>query len=122
MTAKAWADQLPKGYDVLDKETKDGRVANYKELLNLKSETVIVLVKDGVPVDRELVDKKIEELFPNPESEEKKHETTASTPEQSSDYDIVEDDGTEDRDTSDVDVEPFGGYFAGGVERDDYDD
>ena len=36
--------------------------------------------------------------------------------------DKPERDTTKDRDTSDVDVEPFGGAFVGGVERDDYDD
>ena len=132
---KDWADKLPKNYDILSKRDK-----GYERILDLKPDTVVVLVKDGVPVDREEVQKAIELLFPekkNPETVEKpetpKSEKAKEKPEKDgfpsniedyyNDKGFPEDDKTKERDTSDVDVDPFDGAFTGGVGRmDDYYD
>lgn len=118
---KDYADKLPKGFDCLTK-TDPG----FEKALSLKPETVIELVKDGVPIDREQIDKKIEELFPKEKSAEKVEDSTdTASPSLEPNYEDKEDyerNAAKDKDTSDVDVEPFGGAFVGGVERDDYDD
>lgn len=136
---KAWMDKLPKNYDILSHRSDKG----YERLLDLRPDTVVVLVKDGVPVEKTDFGKAVDKVFPRIKEineklfEQEKSETSKSEkaneksekdgfPSNVEDYyndkDFPERDTTKDRDTSDIDVEPFGGAFVGGVERDDYDD